>query len=69
MRPRFARRFAIVLLGSSVCACDLMTEPEGPHPEDFEWTAEAPDADVLGREVRTPLTDARLRGRLDRVTE
>ena len=69
MRPRLARPFALLLLCSSASACDLMAEPDGPHPEDFEWTADVPDAAVPAREVRTPVTDARLRRAVEAVTE
>lgn len=72
MRPRLAVPFLAVAL-FAITGCDLVTEPDGPRPEDFEVqedtsqvraTTETEDLDVTDdakapHDVAAPLSTAR----------
>lgn len=69
MRPRLAVPFLAVLLLAAT-GCDLMSDPEGPQPEDFEVQADTsevratePGDEIRQAEVRqdvaAPLSTAR----------
>ena len=72
MRPRLAVTFLAVAL-FAITGCDLVTEPDGPRPEDFEFqedtsqaraTTETEEVNVVDdakvpHDVAAPLATAR----------
>jgi len=57
---------AALVIGSA--GCDLVTEPDGPSPEDFEYEASSSTKVEETKAVSTT-TDARLRQRHDRFVD